>query len=347
MKKEDKKLTTIRNLTIFLLLIFLTFYIVFKDADTNAILYSLKNSDKKFVVIAIGFMCIYLFLEGANIKRTLGKLGDKISYRSAIRYSLIGFFFSGITPAASGGQPMQIYYMHKDNIKISRATITLLLNLLSMQIVTISMALISFMFNFKELDVGLIIFFIIGIFLNSIALGLLLMGIFSKKMAESIINFIIKILKKLKIKKAELIKEKLYGELSQYQSCSDYIKTHKRIMIKMLLITYIQFFCYFSITYWVYKALGFTGNNIFKIVSMQSVVFGTVSGIPSPGAVGVSEAAYLGIFKKIMPGNYLNTAMLMSRGINFYIFIIISSIAVIYSSIKEKKTEEIQSNEKK
>jgi hypothetical protein len=36
--------------------------------------------------------------------------------RKVMRYSFIGFFFSGITPSASGGQPAQIYYMNKDNM---------------------------------------------------------------------------------------------------------------------------------------------------------------------------------------------------------------------------------------
>ena len=31
-----------------------------------------------------------------------------------IQYSFIGFFYSGITPSATGGQPVQLYYMNKD-----------------------------------------------------------------------------------------------------------------------------------------------------------------------------------------------------------------------------------------
>lgn len=35
-------------------------------------------------------------------------------FDSLYQYSFIGFFYSGITPSATGGQPVQLYYMSKD-----------------------------------------------------------------------------------------------------------------------------------------------------------------------------------------------------------------------------------------
>ena len=61
-------------------------------------------------------------------------LGEKSTFLKNLKYAAIGFFFSAVTPAASGGQPMQIYYMSKDDIAVSSSTIALLLNLTSMQI---------------------------------------------------------------------------------------------------------------------------------------------------------------------------------------------------------------------
>ena len=63
-----------------------------------------------------------------DIGRILKTLHAKSNFWKNVKYSLIGFFFSGITPAASGGQPMQVYYMHKDKIPAAHATLTLLIN---------------------------------------------------------------------------------------------------------------------------------------------------------------------------------------------------------------------------
>lgn len=40
---------------------------------------------------------------------------------------LIGFFYSCITPSASGGQPAQIYYMSKDGLDVSVSTLVLMI----------------------------------------------------------------------------------------------------------------------------------------------------------------------------------------------------------------------------
>ncbi len=333
--KGKKK--AIRNFIIFMLLIILTFYILLKDQNTYEIFHIVVSAKIEYVFIAIGCMILYLICEAINIGRTLKSLNEKSSFWNNVKYALIGFFFSAITPAASGGQPMQVYYMYKDNISVANSTLALLINLTSMQIVTIGFALISVIFNYNHLNNALIILFIIGICLNLSALILLLIGILSKRMSEGLIKIAIKIMKILKIKNIEAKQEKFENELEKYQASSVYIKNNKMLILKILLTTAIQFILYYSITYWTYCSLGLSGNNIFEIITMQSVLFATVSGIPSPGAVGVSEGAFIEIFKNVFPQTMISSAVLLNRGINFYLFVLISGIVVIINQFKEKK----------
>lgn len=335
----------IRNAIIFIVLVFLTFYIIFKDQSISEIFEILSGTDKKFILIAIASMLLYFTGESINKGRTLKMLGEKSNFFRNFKYTLICFFFSSVTPAASGGQPMEIYFMHKDGINVANATLSLLINLTSMQIVTISLALISLCFNYQYMNTILIIFFIVGILLNASALALLLISICSKRATKWLINFVVKILKFFKIKNIEKKQEWLEGELQKYQSSSGYFKTHKKVIFKTILTTYIQFFIYYSISYFVYRSFGFNSHNIFKIVSMQAILFATVSGIPSPGAVGVSEGGFIEIFRNIYPKEMINGAMILNRGINFYLFVIISLIVVMICTVKDKKaikSEEIK-----
>lgn len=330
-----------RNLVIFILIIGITFYILLKDQDLLHIVNILSSVKIQFVLIGIVGMSIYVICEAINIGRTLKSLNEKSNFIQNIKYALIGFFFSSVTPAASGGQPMQIYYMHKDKIAISNSTVTLLINLTSMQIITISFALISLVFNYSYLNGVLITFFIIGILLNLSALILLLIGIFSKKMTNGLINIAIKVMKFFKIKNIEAKKEKLQKELTKYQDNADYIKGNKRLILKTILTTLIQFTAYYSITYWTYRALGFSQFNILQIITMQSVLYATVSGIPSPGAVGVTEGAFIEIFKSVYPQEMMSSAVLLNRGINFYFLVIVSGIVTIINHIRSGKKENI------
>lgn len=47
-------------------------------------------------------MVLYFVCETLNVTRTLKTLGEKSNFFRNFRYTLIGFFFSSITPAASG-----------------------------------------------------------------------------------------------------------------------------------------------------------------------------------------------------------------------------------------------------
>lgn len=335
----EKTKKIIRNLIIFILLIVLTFYIVLKDQDISDIFNVLSGVRKEFIGIAILCMCIYMVCDAINIGRALKALNEKSTFLQNLKYSLIGFFFSSITPAASGGQPMQIYYMHRDRISVANSTLTLLINLSCIQVVTISTALISLIFNYKYLNNFLMGFFILGIALNSSALTLLLISIFSRRMANWLIKITIKILKFFKVKNIENKQMKIEQELNKYQNNAKYLRENKLLILKNLLTTYVQFIAYFGISYLVYRSFGLSEHNAFEIITMQSVLYGTVSGIPSPGAVGVSEGGYMAIFAAVFPETMLKGAMLLNRGVNFYLFVAISALVVIINALREKKQE--------
>ena len=234
---------------------------------------------------------------------------------------------------------MEIYYMHKDDIPVAYSTLALMMQLCSFQIVTITMGIVSAIIHFDVLQSGLIYLFILGITLNSSALALLIIGIFSKKLSRGLINFALKALKFFRVKNIEQKQEKMEKELESYQESAVYVKQHKKLMLKTVLTTEVQLLAYYSVPYWVYRALGFNIYNLWQVLTLQAVLYATVSGIPSPGAVGVSEGGFLGIFRNVFPEAMLSSAMLLSRGINFYSLILISAVIVIINTMRDKKTK--------
>lgn len=240
---------------------------------------------------------------------------------------------------------MQVYYMYKDKISVANSTLALLINLTSMQIITIGFALFSLIFNYQYLNRVLIICFIIGIMLNATALSLLIIGVYSRRLSKWLIEFALKVLKFFRVKNLDAKKEKFESELARYQESAVYIRNNRLLMIKVLFTTLVQFTIYYSITYWTYRALGFNEHNVAEIVTMQSVLFATVSGIPSPGAVGVSEGAFTEIFRNVYPKNVMGSAVLLNRGINFYLYVLISGIVTAVNHIKKKDISGIDEEE--
>ena len=151
-------------------------------------------------------------------------------------------------------------------------------------------------------------------------------------------------MKFFRIKNIENKQEKLESELAKYHDSAVYIKNHKLMVLKTLITTYIQFILLYSISYWVYRSFGLSEYNILEITTVQAVLYATVSGIPSPGAVGVSEGGFIGIFRNVFSETIIHSAMLLNRIINFYLFVIISAIVVIINAMLKK--DDINNEEK-
>lgn len=158
----------IRNIIFFIILIVLTFWIIFKDQDMNELFNIIKSAKKSYIFLGFLVMLLSFFMEAYNKKHVLKTFGEKISIFRAYKYTMIGFFFSAITPAATGGQPMEIYYMNKEKISGAHATMTLLMQLCGYQISTLSLGIICAILNPSILKGGLLLLFLVGVTINRI-----------------------------------------------------------------------------------------------------------------------------------------------------------------------------------
>ena len=340
-KEKNKNIKYIRDGMLFIFLVLLTFYILLKDQDMSELFKILQTAKLQFVFLGILCMFIYFLSESINLRRTLNELGENVTIFNTLKYSLIGFFFSSITPAATGGQPMQVYAMHKDGIKVSKSSLGLVMNLFTFQVVTLSAAMISLVFFHSYMEIGLILFFILGVTINSVGLVLLTIGIFSKKLSTWLVKNAIKIMGKFKVKNIEDKEKALNDILDSYNGSAEYIRNNKKILIKQFTTTIIQEIAYYSVPFCVFKAFGLEGHSYIKIICLQAIVYATVSGIPSPGSVGVSEGAFVSIFKTVFGEKLIKSAMLLNRGINFYLFVLVCGIIVVINTFTLNKSENI------
>ena len=331
-------LKLIRNLFFFFALIFFTFWFIFKDQDMNELLNVLKSVNIIWVLVGVGIMFVYYSIEAFNIKKILRIFDEKISFFSALKFTFIGFFFSSITPAASGGQPVEIYYMTKEKISGSNATLALLIQLCGFQISTITYGLICSFFNWHILS-KFYWLFLLGLTINGCALALMLIGIFSEKLTKKLLNIMIKIMKFFRVKNLDFRRQKLEEGLQKYNKSAIFIKSHMTEFVKAILRVFVQFAFYYCIPYCIYKSFGLNTYNVFQMFAMQAVIYTTVSSMPLPGSIGISETIFLSLFGVAFGRELLGGAMLLSRGVSFYLFVIVSLLVVIYNVIKMRNVK--------
>ena len=111
---SSKVRKNVLNALFLIALVALTIWAVFKDQDLGVILNNISGISPIYLLIGFILVVIYVCSESVIIKYLLYTVQIRVPLFNCIRYSFVGFFYSCITPSATGGQPMQIYYMKKE-----------------------------------------------------------------------------------------------------------------------------------------------------------------------------------------------------------------------------------------
>lgn len=345
--KENRKKAILN--VIFLILVFsLTVYFVFRGEDIHEILQVIHSAKSSY--LWLGIVCVALFIIGESviIFYMMRTLGEKVQMSHCALYSFVGFFFSCITPSATGGQPMQIYYMKKDKLDIPVTTLVLMIVTITYKAVLVFVGGLIWIFGrgFLEGYLGECMWvFYLGLALNVFCVSFMLVLVFAPGLAKWLMVRGLKLLERFHIlKKKQKRLESLERSMDQYHETAAFWASHKRIIGNVFLITLVQRTILFTVTYWVYCALGFHGESIVTITILQAVISVSVDMLPLPGGMGISETLYLIMYAPVF-GKILLPSMLLSRGISYYGQLLISAVMTCVAQIvigrEQKRKEEI------
>ena len=341
-KMNVKKLLSV---LLFLGIMAATFFVVLKNQDLSEILHTVAGMNKLYLALAVCMAVFFVAAEGLLFFHMFRSLGEKAGFLQCIKYAFVGFFYSGITPSASGGQPMQLYYMNKDGHSFVHSTIALVCAAMAYKLVLVLMGIGIAVFWWQGLreNMGRFVpLFFLGLFLNAVLVGTLLLLLGFGARIEKILLIPEKFLVKIHLlKESEKRRERLHEMVLQYADTVVFLRTHIKVIAYILAVTFLQRCCVFGLTYFVYRGMGLSGTGAIPIMALQAVVYITVDMLPLPGSQGVTELVYAAIFGKIFIGGTLTISMCVTRSINYDLPLMISAFVAGYCSLKKKK-EKIQ-----
>ena len=127
---------------LFLFLVFAaTLYGVFHGEDLSEIAEILKTVNLYWLLPGVACVIIFIWGESIIIFYMMHTLGIHLKKWKCFLFSSVGFFFSCITPSATGGQPAQIYYMKKEKIPIPVSTLVLMIVTITYKMVLVVIGL--------------------------------------------------------------------------------------------------------------------------------------------------------------------------------------------------------------
>ncbi len=337
-KQPKKTKPGIGSILLFLLVTVLTLYTVFHGQDLKQIRAAIAGLSLPCLLLSILLALFFVCMEGIMIWYLLGALSRRKSgLIRCISYSFIGFFYSGITPSATGGQPMQLYYMNKDKNTLSDSSVVLMTVAIIYKFVLAVIGILMLIFWFQPLWEHLKAYFglfILGLSLNIILVVILLAVMAAPDYMKTIICQAEQLLVKLRILKPSVMREKkIDGFIEGYREAVHFLLMHKEKVSIVILLTFLQRCSIFLLTAIVYKGFSQSGTSFLTVLLLQAAVIIAVDMLPLPGAQGISELMYCRIFTGIFSANCLMPSLYVTRGITFYFLLIFSLLVVAGNQI--------------
>lgn len=343
---DFKKFKKAFGITFIILSALVMLAILFKNDDLFNLINILKKINIYYIIIAVAFIFIFWLLEAAMFFSLITKFTDHKrnlkTFWLAVKVTIIGQYYSNITPLATGGQPVQLYVLKDGDISLSNGTAILICKFLLFQIGVTIYSLFLAIYKIKLLtnfNNNASVFIITGLTINTVMLSAIVLIAFNQQILLKICAFLLNLLFKMHIVKDV---NKLIGKaenfISEYEESISKLKEDYHYTIKMFLFTILQLTVFFSTTYLVYKSLGLNQSNIIDIICLQSFLYMAVSFIPTPGTAGASEIGFVILLGYLFPQNIISTALLLWRGISFYFSLIFSGLfSFVVTTLDKKK----------
>ena len=326
-----KKKKLVLSIIFFIALLGATYYFIFSKYDFNEVISNLKLMNPFWIGVAASFLVLYFLCQAFYFKVIYRSMNEKVSVFKCYFYSIIEFFFSGITPSASGGQPVQLIYMSKDGIPMRKSMIALLLNLILFKLFNVTAGILILIFTptyvFDHGQVITVLFWA-GLIYDLIIVFLTLGVMFNKRMVRFVVKLATAFIKMFRKKKQDQLHEKINEALEKYLEEAEYVKQHVWTLLFGMIITFVQRVLMFSIVFTIYRGFGNHDVPYYELLLMQIFFQITVEAVFLPGGTGVIELVNNKLLIAAF-GGLSASAMLLNRALTFYIPLIVILIAYL------------------
>ncbi|MBZ9632953.1 YbhN family protein [Clostridium sp. FP1] len=290
------------------------------------LIHQMKNLQIEWIIVAAIAMVLYWIFEAKTLQSIVLLMKKDYKFKKAFQVTMVGQYFNSITPFASGGQPMQLYSLTKQELGAGSAGSALMIKFIIYQsVLTVySLVLIFWKSSFFKTKMSNL-FYLIAIGFTVNASVIIFLIIFSKyrKLTHKLITTFSKILEKLRlVKDISKLEMHINDNLDQFHDNMEIVKHSKAMMAKAVIYTILQLTIIFIIPYFIYLSFGMRGASIESMIAGTAFVMMLTAFIPLPGAVGGAEGAFFMFFSLFFAANNIMAAILLWRLITFYSCII-------------------------
>ncbi|MGM0500941.1 MAG: lysylphosphatidylglycerol synthase transmembrane domain-containing protein [Bacillota bacterium] len=289
---------------VFVVLSVLSLYFIYKFFGADSNFYIFKSYSGSTFAMLFLLLILYFTFDGLRLYYVLKTLDTEIDFKHIVKLVFINLFISNVTPFATGGGFVQIYFLNKRGISLGNATaattirtvlatvfffITTPIIILTQQSLSNLLPKETVLFYVLLFSVLYFLFFHIVIFKNRLL----------KKVVYNFLHF---------LKHKGLISKNKFRELCQNlfeeidifsDNLNYFLKGEKRNIAAAIIFTLLFLISEFSFSAILIIGLGYEVSAL-SIILMQVIVVFSMYFAPTPGATGVAEGSYSLLFSRFV-----------------------------------------------
>lgn len=286
-----------------------------------------------YLLIAVGLTILDWLLEALRIQKIVHALGNQIEYRQVLKISLMGSFFSKITPFDTGGEPFEMYLLRERGLSFGESAAVIMIKTL--------------LGHFARLFLGMLLPFLVIIFwkewlLTKTAKIIVNVGLFFYLSFVSVLLFVT-----VKPQKAKQIifyllhrplffpsfferVKKILSKLSKV--VDDFEEAREKILQAepkdLAVIGVYSLVCWILVILVPVALLYGMGiySPILHTLAIGIVFYIATAYAPTPGSSGVAELGFATLFAVLVPKPLLGIFVLIWRLLTYYASLLIGGV---------------------
>ena len=315
-------------------------------SGSNAKPFTLKFSKEAVFFLGCTALCLVAALLAESLKYLLmmRSLKEKPSLRVAFETAALGKYYDCITPSGAGGQPFQIYWLHRHGYSDGGSSAMTLTAYITMQAAFIVLALAVFI-ALPAVDVEALRFTAyFGLFLLAVIPGLIILFSIRPNLVKRLVSFVIRLGGKLRlVKNTEETTQRILEMLDSYHASFSEISRDKPALCGLMLLSLVYRIALCCMPYFVLKMFG-APVAFLHIFAATVYIYASVALIPTPGNAGAAEGAFYLVFSATGSDGVF-WAMLIWRLFSHYSFIIIGAAVYGYNALEKRRARGGKRNE--
>lgn len=330
-------------------------WFIFKDVSDNmngenagSFVDVVKGGDWRFLLVTLAVLAGIIFSDWFKYVVIMKTTTGKCNFKTSSKVAFLGKYYDNITPFAAGGQPMQIYYLHKKGFSGGASSAVVLIKYFVNMYCWLGCAFILMVSNTGVLSQMadqtwaqlIMIVGWLGIAFNLLLPTLIVLFAVFPKLANACTSAFIGLGAKMKIvKDKDKAMAKAFNTVNDFRSAIAIMSKKPLNFIFLIVFCIAEVMLSFAFPYCILRMFSAIGDGegfgrLIEVMALYAFVQQAVAIIPTPGNSGAMEAAIMQAFSAIATSAVLMWSVLTWRMVVYYIYIVIGICLTVYELIR-------------